>query len=160
MIDTRSVALQEDILNAMGVLDTEISTTISEEKADIRVTTFNIDGLDDLKLDALSWYAATTNTDVMFLVDTGLLLRNSEHKWKVIKEKMEQLTKEKWIIFSNAAGPEGAAPKQRTGGQICLVRGYWEDKMRHVRYDGTGPGFLMSLELLINQQPVLISNGY
>ena len=32
--------------------------------------------------------------------------------------------------------------------------------MTHVRYDGTGLGFLMSLELLINQQPVLIINGY
>ena len=54
----------QQLLSAMESLDAETEAVIAEEAVHLRVTTLNIDGLDKLKVDVVTWYAATTKSDL------------------------------------------------------------------------------------------------
>ena len=159
-IDTRTAPSHQQLLSVMESLDAETETVIVAEMIHLRVTTLNINGLDKMKLDVVAWYAATTKSDIMYLVDTQLLQKENDYMKKLFEEKLQKYSGERWKVLYNAAGPANATVKQRTGGQMCLVRACHESRLHNVKCDKSGLGCLMALELVVNEQPVLSINGY
>ena len=107
-IDTRTAPSHQQLLSVMESLDAETETVIVEEMIHLRVTTLNINGLDKMKLDVVAWYAATTKSDIMYLVDTHLLQKEKDCMKKLFEEKLQKYSGERWKVLYNAAGPANA----------------------------------------------------
>ena len=144
-------------MNGMGY---ENETVITKDERSLKLFSLNVNGLEDIKVDTIAWYIVRGDYDIVFQLDTQLLLKNNEWMVKLLTERLGQLTNERWIISYNKAGPEGAKYQQRTGGQIALVRGWLTTNLKNVRKDKSGLGFLIGLELVVQNQPLLVINGY
>ena len=78
----------------------------------------------------------------------------------VIQGKLSLLTKERWIVVLNPAGPECAKKNQRVGGCIWLIRGPLITIFRGIVKDKTGLGIVTALKFIIEDHPVLAVGAY
>ena len=144
----------------MDPLQDEMAVELMDCNGNLSICALNVNGLDDMKIDSILWYAIKTVKDLIFLNDTRLLVRESKRMEGVIQGKLSLLTKERWIVVLNPAGPESAIKNQRVGGCIWLIRGPLIAFFKGIVKDKTGLGIVTALKFVIEDHPVLAVGAY
>ena len=143
------VKSQNYFFDEMDALTGEMEVQLQDKKANVSICSLNVNGLDDLKIDSILWFAVKTKKDLFFMNDTRLLARESKRMEGVIKGKLGLITTERWIVILNPAGPEDAKKNQRVGGCIWLMRGPLIPFFKGIVKDKTGLGIVTALKFIL-----------
>ena len=154
------VKSQNYFFDEMDALTGEMGVQLQDKKANVSICSLNVNGLDDMKIDSILWFAVKTKKDLFFMNDTRLLARESKRMEGVIKGKLGLITTERWIVILNPAGPEDAKKNQRVGGCIWLMRGPLIPFFKGIVKDKTGLGIVTALKFIMEGHPVLAVGAY
>ena len=79
------VKTQNYIFDEMDPLQDEMGVELMDCKGNLSICALNVNGLDDMKIDSILWYAIKTVKDLIFLNDTRLLARESKRMEGVVR---------------------------------------------------------------------------
>ena len=154
------VKSQNYFFDEMDALTGEMGIQLQDKIANVSICSLNVNGLDDMKIDSILWFAVKTKKDLFFMNDTRLLARESKRMEGVIKGKLGLITTGRWIVILNPAGPKDTKKNQRVGGCIWLMRGPLIPFFKGIVKDKTGLGIVTALKFIMEGHPVLAVGAY
>ena len=144
----RLAHLKEDIYNTLD--------TGSSKPGQLRIATFNVNGLDSTKLPILLTYITVKNMDVMVLQDTRLNKPDSKLMSALIRSHYGH----EHIQVRYAPVTAIQPGEHRVGGQLLIVRGKWARSLFNFYEDPSKLGIVTSMTLKAQGYDVMILSSY